>query len=118
VKPRRRRPEEKILLETFLNLPATCEPSKERSAGREPWRLLRRLLAMVEDYPRREPAEVTRGSRASGLYDLDRVETVILRKLGRESFRSTRLDYGDEQYRRNSAQLLGESAPEEDGPTT
>src|SRR6266566_129626 len=105
-------PEEKILLETLPELASYVRALKERSAGRGTV-ALRRLLTMVNDYPREPLRQALEEAAQYGLYDLDRVETVILRKLGREYFQ-IRLDYGDEHDGRNSA-TAGESAPEKDG---
>jgi Mu transposase, C-terminal domain len=112
VKPPETSPEEKILLETLPELAGYVRTLKERSAGRGTV-ALRRLLAMVNDYPREPLQQALEEAAQYGLYDLDRVETVILRKLGREYFQ-IRLDYGDEHDGRNSA-TSGESAPEKDG---
>jgi hypothetical protein len=112
VKPPETSPEEKILLETLPELAGYVRALKERSAGRGTV-ALRRLLAMVNDYPREPLRQALEEAAQYGLYDLDRVETVILRKLGREYFQ-IRLDYGDEHDGRNSA-TAGESTPEKDG---
>jgi hypothetical protein len=104
--------EEKILLETLPELAGYVRALKERSAGRGTL-ALRRLLSMVNDYPREPLRESLEEAARYGLYDLDRVETVILRKLGREYFQ-IRLEYGDEHDGRNSA-TAREPAPEKDG---
>ena len=41
---------------------------------------------MVEDYPRRPLLEAIRSATQYGLFDLERVESLILRKLAREYF--------------------------------
>lgn len=112
VKPPETSPEEKILLETLPELAGYVRALKERSAGRGTL-ALRRLLSMVNDYPREPLRESLEEAAQYGLYDLDRVETVILRKLGREYFQ-IRLEYGDEHDGRNSA-TAREPAPEKDG---
>lgn len=105
-------PEEKTLLETLPELAGYVRALKERSTGRGTV-ALRRLLAMVNDYPCEPLRKALEEAAQYGLYDLDRVETMILRKLGKEYFQ-IRLDYGDEHDGRNSA-AAGESAPEKDG---
>jgi len=77
--------EEKILLETLPELAGYVRALKEHSVGRGTL-ALRRLLSMVNDYPREPLREALEEAAQYGLYDLDRVETVILRKLGREYF--------------------------------
>ncbi len=47
---------------------------------------LRRLLRLVEDYPRRPLLEAIQSAAQYGLFDLERVETIILRMLAREYF--------------------------------
>jgi len=115
VKPPETSPEEKILLETLPELAGYVRALKEHSAGRGTV-ALRRLLTMVNDYPREPLRQALEEAAQYGLYDLDRVETVILRKLGREYFQ-IRWDYGDEHDGRNSA-TAGESTPEKDGHDT
>jgi len=47
---------------------------------------LRRLLHMVEDYPRASLLEAIATATQYGLFDLERVENLILRTLAREYF--------------------------------
>ena len=58
---------------------------KKRSPGRAPL-TLRRLLRRVNDYPRAPLLEALQTARQYGLFDLERVATMILRKLARQYF--------------------------------
>jgi transposase len=67
----------------------------ERGRGSTP-NLFRRLLAMIRDYPR-EPLVATIGEAAHyGLYDLERVERMILKRIGEDFFYLTETDPGDQ----------------------
>jgi transposase len=115
VKPPETSSEEKTLLETLPELAGYVRALKERSAGRGTL-ALRRLLTMVNDYPREPLQQALAEAAQYGLYDLDRVETVVLRKLSREYFQ-IRSDYGDQHDGSDSA-TAAESAPEKDGHDT
>jgi transposase len=55
-------------------------------------RALQRLLRMVREYPRQPLLEAVREAEAFGLYDLDRLERMILRRIGRDYFQLPDLD--------------------------
>jgi len=57
---------------------------------------LRRLLRLVDDYPRSVLLEAIQSAAQYGLYDLERVETMILRKLAREYFQIKPQDSEDD----------------------
>lgn len=78
-------PEEKLLLERFPEVGEYLQALKKRSPGRATL-ALRRLLRLVNDYPRPPLLEALRTALAYGLFDLERVERMILRKLAREYF--------------------------------
>jgi len=79
-------PEEKILLEKLPEVAEYLQAFKKRYPGHytTPW--LRRLLQMVNDYPRQLLLEVLETARQYGLFDLERVEKLILRKVALEHF--------------------------------
>jgi transposase len=77
-------PAEKILLE---KLPEIAEYLQAlNKAGHYTTPRLRRLLEMVNDYPRPALLEALETARQYGLFDLERVEKLILRKLARDHF--------------------------------
>jgi len=78
-------PEEKLLRERFPEVGEYLQALKKRSPGRATL-ALRRLLQLVNDYPRAPLLEALRTALAYGLFDLERVERMILRKLAREYF--------------------------------
>jgi len=78
-------PEEKLLRERLLEVGEYLQALKKRSPGRSTL-ALRRLLQLVNDYPRAPLLEALRTAPAYGLFDLERVERMILRKLAREYF--------------------------------
>jgi hypothetical protein len=112
VKPPETTPEERILLNRLPELAGYVRALKQRSAGRGTI-ALRRLLAMVNDYPREPLRRALEEAARYGLYDLDRAETMILKKLTREYFQIC-LDYGDDHDGRDPA-TAGQPAPEKDG---
>jgi len=57
---------------------------------------LRRLYHMAEDYPRQALLDAIQSAAQYGLYDLERVESMILRKLAREYFLIIPLGRGGE----------------------
>lgn len=59
---------------------------KKRSAGRGTL-ALRRLLRMVKDYPKAPLVEAVMTAFHYGLYDLERVERMVLRQIARDFFR-------------------------------
>ena len=78
-------PEEKLLRERLPEVGEYLQALKKRSPGRATL-ALRRLLQLVHDYPRAPLLEALRTALAYGLFDLERVERMILRKLAREYF--------------------------------
>jgi transposase len=78
-------PEEKLLLGRLPEIGEYLQALKKRSAGRATL-ALRRLLQLVNDYPRAPLLEALRTALAYGLFDLERVERIILRKLACEYF--------------------------------
>lgn len=77
--------EEKHLLAKIPEIESYVQTLKKRCRGRATIQL-RRLLRMVDDYPRQALLDSIQSASQYGLYDLERVETVILRKLAREYF--------------------------------
>jgi transposase len=77
--------EEKLLLAKIPEIEPYLQALKMRSRGRTTVQL-RRLLKMVDDYPRQALLDSIQSASQYGLYDLERVETMILRKLAREYF--------------------------------
>lgn len=58
-----------------------------KSHGRGPaGLLLRRLLLMVRDYPRAPLVQALEEARRYGLYDLERVERMVLKRIGEDFF--------------------------------
>ncbi len=58
---------------------------KRHAAGRVP-RVLRRLLGMVRDYPRAPLLAAVQAAADYGLYDLDRVERMVLQRIAHDYF--------------------------------
>ena len=67
----------------------------ERGRGPTPL-LFRRLLAMVRDYPREPLVAAIAEARRYGLYDLERVERMVLKRIGEDFFYLTGHDPGDQ----------------------
>jgi hypothetical protein len=78
-------PEEKLLLERLPGIAEYLQALKKRSPGRATL-ALRRLLRLVNDYPHAPLLEALQTALAYGLFDLERVERMILRKLASEYF--------------------------------
>jgi len=78
-------PEEKLLRERLPEAGEYLQALKRRSPGRATL-ALRRLLQLVNDYPRAPLLEALCTALAYGLFDLERVERMILRKLASEYF--------------------------------
>jgi hypothetical protein len=78
-------PEEKLLLARLPEAAGYLEALKKRYPGRVTLPL-RRLLVLVNDYPRAPLLEVLQAAMQYGLFDLERVESMVLRKLAREYF--------------------------------
>jgi hypothetical protein len=76
---------EKLLRERLPEVSEYLQALKKRSPGRATL-ARRRLLQLVNDYPRAALLEALRTALAYGLFDLERVERMILRKLACEYF--------------------------------
>ncbi len=88
-------PEEKLLLQRLPGVAEYLQALKKRSPGRATL-ALRRLLRLVNDYPHAPLLEALRTALAYGLFDLERVERMILRKLACEYFQLTPSQDGDD----------------------
>ena len=85
-------PEEKALVETAPEIAAYVAALKQR--GRKVIGVaLRQLSRMVREYPRESLLDAIREAARYGLYDLDRLERMILRRVARNYF----LLSGDEE---------------------
>ena len=84
-KPSDSSPEEKRLRQEIPEIIPYLEALKKHYPGRATLPL-RRLLHMVEDYPRAPLLEAIATATQYGLFDLERVENLILRTLAREYF--------------------------------
>jgi transposase len=98
-KIRRRRRDPPPELDTLLKrAPETAfyaEALKKKS--KKPFVLtLRHLLRMVHDYPKEPLLEAMREADQYGLYDLDRLETMVLRRIGQQWFPFHSEDEGDQ----------------------
>ena len=84
---KRREPvfEEAALLAKVPELALYVGELKRRSAGRGTL-ALRRLLRMVNEYPREPLVSAVRTAHEYGLYDLERLERLVLRRIGRDYF--------------------------------
>jgi transposase len=80
-----RAPEEELLLAKIPESAAYVEALKKRYGGRATL-ALRRLLRLAEDYPRPPLLDAIQSAAQYGLFDLERVESMILRKVAREYF--------------------------------
>jgi transposase len=80
--------QEKALLNKIPEIESYVQALKKRGHGRVASQL-KRLLRMVDEYPREPLLEAIGSASDYGLYDLERVETMILRRLAREYFRIT-----------------------------
>jgi hypothetical protein len=78
-------PEEQRLREHVPEIVPYLEALKQHYSGRATLPL-RRLLRLVQDYPRAPLLEALAVAAHYGLFDLERVENLILRKLAREYF--------------------------------
>jgi hypothetical protein len=87
-------PEEKAILDAVPELAEYVAAVKQR--GRKvPGLALRQLLLLVREYPRAPLLAAAREAARYGLYDLDRLERMILRRVAREYFL---LDDGNEPH--------------------
>jgi hypothetical protein len=78
-------PEEELLRDRLPEAGEYLQALKKRSPGRATL-ALRRLLQLLNDYPRVPLLEALRTALAYGLFDLERVERMILRQLAHEYF--------------------------------
>jgi hypothetical protein len=69
-------------------LPAYAAALKQRAAGRGTL-ALRRLLTLSREYPRAAVHQALTLALQYGLFDLDRLERLILRVIAKEYFRLT-----------------------------
>jgi hypothetical protein len=79
-------PEEKAIVTAVPELAEYVAGLKQRSRKMITF-ALRQLLRLVREYPREPLLGAVREAAHYGLYDLDRVERMILRRLAREYFR-------------------------------
>jgi hypothetical protein len=87
-------PEEKAILAAVPEIADYVMALKQR--GRKvPGLALRQLLRLVREYPRQPLLAAVREATRYGLYDLDRLERMILRRVAREYFL---LDDGNEPH--------------------
>jgi transposase len=77
--------EERQLIEAAPELAGYVAALKQRAAGRGTL-ALRRLQRMLRDYPRRPVIEAVRAAETYGLFDLDRLERMVLRGISRDFF--------------------------------
>jgi len=78
-------PEEKAVLEAVPEIAGYVAAVKQRSR-KVPGVALRQLLRLVREYPREPLLSAVREAARYGLYDLDRLERMILRRVAREYF--------------------------------
>lgn len=79
-------PEEKAIVATHPELAEYVAGLKQRSRKMITF-ALRQLLRLVREYPREPLLGAVRDAAHYGLYDLDRLERMILRRVAREYFR-------------------------------
>jgi hypothetical protein len=79
-------PEEQVLAQSDPPLPAYAAALKQRAAGRGTL-ALRRLLTLSREYPRAAVHHAVTLALQYGLFDLDRLERLILRVIAKEYFR-------------------------------
>ncbi len=84
-KPSDPTPQEKLLLAQVPEISGYVHELKKRCIGRATV-AMKRLLGMAQDYPREIFLEAVQSAAQYGLYDLQRVEAMILRKLARDYF--------------------------------
>jgi hypothetical protein len=78
-------PEEKTILQTAPELADYLAALKKRG-HRYLTLALRQLLRIVRDYPRQPVLSAVAEAARYGLYDLDRLERMILRRIARDYF--------------------------------
>jgi transposase len=85
VKKSERHPEEQIILQTVPEIAAYVSELKQK--GRKLVAIaLRQLLRLLREYPREPFLAAVREAAQYGLYDLDRLERMILRRVARDYF--------------------------------
>jgi hypothetical protein len=84
-KPSDPTPQEKVLIAKIPELAPYIEALKKHGRGRATVPL-RRLLRMVDDYPHPELLAALQSAAQYGRYDLEWVETMVLRQLARHYF--------------------------------
>ena len=77
--------EERQLLEAAPEIGSYVAALKQRAAGRGTV-ALRRLQRLLRDYPRRPVIEAVRAAETYGLFDLERLERMVLRGIARDFF--------------------------------
>jgi len=77
--------EEKVLLGAAPELGGYIGELKKRSQGRGTL-ALRRLQRLVDDYPRAPLVEAVNAAAQYGLYDLERLERMVLRHIAKDYF--------------------------------
>ncbi len=77
--------EEKALVARAPEIAEYAALLKKRAAGRGTL-VLRRLLRLVEEYPREPLVGAVRTAQEYGLYDLDRLERMVIRRVAQEYF--------------------------------
>jgi transposase len=92
-------PEERRLLETAPEIRDYVTALKRRGPGRGTL-ALRRLLQMVREYPRAPLLRAIRTAADYGLYDLERVERMVLREIAGEYFVLNDNGYNEEPNER------------------
>ncbi len=83
--PRAPLPDEAAIQRLAPELAAYVAALKRHGAGRVP-RLLRRLLGMVREYPRAPLRAAVEAAAAYGLYDLDRLDRMVLQRIAHDYF--------------------------------
>ncbi len=78
-------PEEQALLSAQPELSGYVAALKKKTRGRGV-RRLRKLLALMREYPRAPFLEAVRTAAHYGLYDLDRLERMVLRNIAHDYF--------------------------------
>jgi transposase len=78
-------PEEESILRAEPSLAAYVAALKKRASGRGTL-ALRRLLKLLHDYPRSSFLAAVRQAEKYGLYDLDRLERMVLKEIAHEYF--------------------------------
>lgn len=83
--PRALLPDEVTLLRLEPQLTAYVTALKRHVVGRVP-RVLRRLLGMIREYPRAPLVAAVQAAADYGLYDLDRLERMVLQRIAHDYF--------------------------------